>query len=361
MIIVSPLLRLAAKIATIVIYLITILCCFGGAISPNLFALGSVAVLGMPIMLTISAIITVVWFCFGHWIIGGVGILMFICCSSPIKMWFPMNSPSEPDPGAPMLKILTWNIQHGADYQNPETTEAHTLSAILDIDADIVCLQEICGFTPQTLTHFSQTAVDSLFAKYPYRLGTENNDLKILSKYPLRHVYFGTLNHYVLAENFIVKTPAREIAMANVHLPSFLLDAEERTILSVKNINKEEKERLGMSVIRKMKKVFPNRAEAAEKVINGFDGLSMPTIIVGDFNDVPASWTYRLFLKDGFQDAYVATNFFPTHTYYPNHMYFHLDQVFYRGGVRPLSVDKLNIPTSDHLPLLATFQILQGY
>ncbi|MDE6812035.1 MAG: endonuclease/exonuclease/phosphatase family protein, partial [Muribaculaceae bacterium] len=353
--------RMIASIVSIIVYLITAFCCFGGAISPTFFPLGSVAVIGMPVMLTISAIITIAWFCCGHWIIGSAGVLMFIACASPIKMWFPMNSSSDPDPEAPTLKILTWNIQHGTDYEHPDSHQARTLSSILSIDADVVCLQEIYGFRKDLLKHYSQPAVDSLFSKYPYRLGNGKHDLQVLSKYPLRHIYFGTVNHYTLSECFVVKTPAREIAMANVHLPSFLLDADERTLLNVKGTNKKDKERLGLSVVRKMERVFPGRAEAAEKVINGFDGLSMPTIVVGDFNDVPASWTYRLFLKDGFQDAYVATNFFPTYTYYLNHMYFHLDQIFYRGGVRPLSVEKLNIPTSDHLPLVATFQILEGY
>ncbi|MDE7510540.1 MAG: endonuclease/exonuclease/phosphatase family protein, partial [Muribaculaceae bacterium] len=84
---------------------------------------------------------------------------------------------------------------------------------------------------------------------------------------------------------------------------------------------------------------------------------SMPTVICGDFNDVPASWTYRLFLKEGFKDAYCATNFFPTYTFYPHGFYFHLDQMLYRGDIRPLGVDRLDIRTSDHLPLLATFEV----
>lgn len=362
MIIISPLVRMVLSIASIIFYLLTAFCCFGGYISPDIFPLSSVAVIGMPVMLTLSAIITILWFCFGHWLIGSAGIVMFIACATPIKMWFPMNSPSEPEPeGAPTLSVLTWNILHGDDLEKPNYNGSRTLEKILELKPDVVCLQEIYGFKPNLLRHFSQATMDSLRQIYPYELGDGTYDSRVLSKYPLRHVYFGTINHYTLADCFIVKTPTREIAMANVHLPSFLLDKEEKTVLSVRNINAKDKEELGLSILRKMERVFPTRAEAAGKVINGFDGLAMPTIIVGDFNDVPASWTYRLFLKDGFQDAYVATNFFPAFTFWPNHMYFHLDQIFYRGGVRPLSVDKIALRTSDHYGLLATFQILEGY
>lgn len=270
-----------------------------------------------------------------------------------------MNSPTEPDPGEPVLSILTWNVLHGSDLEHPESEEARTLQTILKTDADVVCLQEIFGFNGKVLSHFSEATMDSLRKVYPYELGDGTYDLRILSKYPLRHIYFGSVNRVNLAEYFTVKTPAREIAMANVHLPSFALDADEKTIFTKHNAR--EKEKLGHDIVRKMKYAFPLRAEAAEKVLTGFEDLAMPTIVCGDFNDVPASWTYRLFLKAGFQDAYVASNFFPTYTFYPNMFYFHLDQVFYRGGVRPLSVERLNVRTSDHMPLLAKFQILKGY
>lgn len=359
MFIVSPIVRLVAKIASVILYIITALCCFGGAVSPTLFPLGSVAVVGMPVMLTISAIVTIAWLCTGRWIIGGLGILMFFICLSPIKMWFPMKSPTEAEPGEPTLTILTWNILQGEDLEKPEATTSRTLSKILEVDADVVCLQEIYGLNGKCLKYFSQATVDSLRKVYPYELGDGKCDLYVLSKYPLRHIYFGSINAYNLSEYFTVKTPTREIAMANVHLPSFGFDNDERKIFIKRD--PRGKERLGEGIVKKMEYSFPVRAEAAEKLLNGFEDIAMPVIVCGDFNDVPASWTYRLFLKAGFQDAYVATNFFPTYTYYLNKFYFHLDQVLYRGGVRPLSVERLNIRTSDHLPLVAKFQILKGY
>ncbi|MDE6330599.1 MAG: endonuclease/exonuclease/phosphatase family protein [Muribaculaceae bacterium] len=362
MFIISPIVRLVLKIATIILYILTAFCCFGGAVSPEIFPLGSMAVIGMPVMLTASAVVTIAWFCFGHWIVGAIGVLMFALCLSPIKMWFPMNSPTEPEPEAPVLTILTWNILHGADLEQPDSKDARTLRKILEVDADVVCLQEIFAFSDRCLSHYSQELVDSLYAKYPYQLGDGTWDLRILSRYPLRHIYFGSLNSFTLSEYFTVKTPTREIAMANVHLPSFALDENEKGIFSVpKTGGAKEKEKLGLRILHKMEYAFPIRAEAAQKVLTGFEGLAMPTIVCGDFNDVPASWTYRLFLKAGFQDAYVATNFFPTYTFYPHLFYFHLDQIFYRGAVRPLSVERVDMHTSDHLGLVAKFQILQGY
>ncbi|MDE5652227.1 MAG: hypothetical protein K2I48_02015, partial [Muribaculaceae bacterium] len=63
MFIISPIVRLVLKIATIILYILTAFCCFGGAVSPEIFPLGSMAVIGMPVMLTASAVVTIAWFC----------------------------------------------------------------------------------------------------------------------------------------------------------------------------------------------------------------------------------------------------------------------------------------------------------
>lgn len=361
MIFISPIIRLIAKIASIIFFILTALCCFGGYVSPEIFPLGSVAVLGMPVMVTISAIIIVFWLCTGKWIVATVGTVILIACSTPIKMWFPMNSPTEAEPGEPTITILTWNVLHGADLEMPDYEGSRVFETILKYKPDVVCLQEAFSLDSAGLKHYSQTGMDSIRALYPYELGDGTFDNRIISRFPLRHVYFGSLYSIQFAEAFTVKLPSREIAMINVHLPSFQLNEGEKGIFHVRRGNVDEKEKLGLSILEKLKTTFPHRAEAAEKVLDGSEDLAMPTIICGDFNDVPASWTYRLFLKKGFQDAYVATNFFPTYTFYPNYLYFHLDQIFYRGSLRPLSVERLDVRSSDHLPLLATFQILPGY
>ncbi len=361
MIIISPIVKLIAKIATVVFFLLTALCCYGGYISPDIFPLGSVMAVGMPVMVTISAVAIVFWLCLGKWIVGSIGILMLIACSAPIKMWFPMNSPSEAEPGQPTFKLLTWNILHGADLENPEYAGSRVLETILKYNPDIVCLQEVFSFDEKGMQHFSKSTMDSVRALYPYEMGDGSYDSRVLSKYPLNKIYFGSLHSFNMAEYMTVKLPSREIALINVHLPSFNLDEGEKGIFHVSRGNVDEKEQLGISILNKMKRAFPLRAEGAERVLNGIDELAMPIVICGDFNDVPASWTYRLFLDKGFQDAYVATNFWPTYTFYPNYFYFHLDQIFYRGALRPLSVERLDVRSSDHLPLFATFQVLSGY
>lgn len=360
MIIISPLIKTVLRILSFAVFLVTILSCFGGYVNPNINAIPSVLTIGMPVMVTLTAAISIAWLCFGKWFTGGFGILTLILCATPIKMWFPLGAERKAEPGAYTFTVLTWNILHGEDLTKPDYPGNRTFETILTTDADIVCLQELCSYSDSEVPHLSQATLDSLFKKYPYRLGEGTYDCRILSKFPLTHVYFGSVNSVKLVETFTVDLPKRKIAMADIHLPSFHLNKEEAGIFrnTISKNKRHSTEQLGMQIIEKMKYAFPLRSGAAGCVTRGFEGLSMPTIVVGDFNDVPASWVYRSFLKAGFRDAYAETNFFPTNTYNLHGFYFHLDQVFYRGDVIPLSVKRLDIKTSDHYPLLATFELL---
>lgn len=347
-------------IATFILYTVTAISCFGGHISPDITPIGSVLTIGMPYFVTITAVVMVVWFCFGHWIVGGLGVVMFMVCVAPIRSWFPMHTAPKANPDTPTFTVLTWNTYHMSDLEKPEYDGCRTLEEILRIDADIVCLQEIFGYKEGKLNSpKAKPLIDSLKRKYPYELGDGTYDQRTYSKYPLRHIYFGHFARYNLAEYFTVKIHGREIGMANIHLPSFCLDESEKGIFSTNDTvgGLKARENLGKRIYQKLKHAIPIRTNAARRIIDGFESLAMPVIVIGDFNDVPASYVYRMFEQAGFKDAYVETNFFPTFTYYPHGFYFHLDQIFYRGGITPLSVKKLNIRTSDHLPLLATFEI----
>ena len=61
-------------------------------------------------------------------------------------------------------------------------------------------------------------------------------------------------------------------------------------------------------VIRKLRHSFVERAVQAQKVSNYLLKSPYPSIITGDFNDVPSSYTYQL-IKGNWQDAFLAKGF----------------------------------------------------
>lgn len=350
------------KIATLVLYLLTAACAYGGYVSPQIMAFPSVMVLALPYLAVISAIATVIWFCAGAWVTGSIGILMFILCQNPLGMLFSFHSDKKASKGAKTFTLLTWNVCHGSDFGQPDYQGNRTFETILKENADVVCLQEMYYFQYDSLPGCRKATIDSLCSLYPYRRKFDSGDLMFLSKYPFEIIPAPEReNEYWNARLARLSIDGHPVMLYNLHLTSFQISPKDQEFIEqIRGVKSAENslKTFKHTIYSKLKASFPTRATTAEKVLSNLEVTKAPTIVCGDFNDVPASWTYRMFLKDGFKDAFTETNFWPSPTFHNNLLYFRIDQVFYRGDVRPLSVERVSVNSSDHYGLKATFEFL---
>lgn len=361
MIIIGPAVKLLFKIATLAIYAVTALCCYGGYISPAIFPITSVLVLALPYLVVFSVALILLWLCLRSWGIAATGVVILILCRTPIGMHFPFNYGKEPTPGAVSFTLLTWNVSHGDDFCKPDEPGNRTFETILAEDADIVCLQELINFNRIGIHHMTDELYDKICKKYPYRSNLDSYDVQIWSKYPFDRLMQSESRYFPNAKFARFNIKGNKFLLCNVHLTSYHLDEEEQKIISeihspqgIETSLKNFKN----TVYNKLTSSFPIRAEVTENIIWNLDAYKGPEIVCGDFNDVPASWTYRLFINAGFSDAYNETNFFATDTFYNNFLFFHIDQIMYRGMIRPLSVDRIDIRSSDHYGLKAVFEFV---
>lgn len=361
MIIVSPVVKLILKIASFVIYVLTGLCAFGGYISPDFVPLASVMVLVFPYMVVLTVLLIILWLCLHSWVTAGVGIITMIICWTPVRMNYPLNHSRSPAPDSETFTLLTWNVAHGDDFSKPDVKENRTFQAILEQDADIVCLQEMIDFHIDSIHNITPQLYDSICRKYPYRERYGSYDVQFFSKYPFTRIVQSEDRYFPNARFARFDINGHRFLVCNVHLPSYHLTPDEQTI--IKGIRSPEGIENSLrdfrnNVYGKLTKSFPIRAKVTKNLLWNIDAYKGPAIVCGDFNDVPASWTYRLFIKDGFKDAYAETNFFATDTFYNNFLLFHIDQIMYRGMIRPLSVDRIDVRSSDHYGLVATFEFI---
>ncbi|MCM1378212.1 MAG: endonuclease/exonuclease/phosphatase family protein [Clostridium sp.] len=360
MIIVSPILRLAAKIATFVIYVITIISAYGGWLDPHIFTLPSIMVLAFPYLAMITIALTAIWLLCKRFITGGIGVVTLLICWTPLSMTFPLNFSKSPKSNEKTFYIMSWNCLHLYDQKTGETTPRRSLEFLLNSNADIICCQELFLYDLKALEKAQKPLLDSVKKAYPYICSSEDRDQTVFSKYPVERIHLH-VDQPVNKGNYSfyrVKIGNKFLTIASVHLFSFMLSPEERKVISdIRNTHSAEKSlrEFRGPLKGKMGFAFIERSENTREVIEGLSQIKGPVIVCGDFNDVPASWIYRMFLKAGYKDAYTATNFCPTFTFNAHMMYFHLDQILYRGGLRPLRVDKNKIDSSDHYPLMAQF------
>lgn len=361
---VGPIFRNVMRVVSTVVYLLTILSAFGGKFNPQYFTIPAVFTLALPYFAIATGGLVIFWACMRKLIFTGLGVGTIILCMAPMAQAFPFGSKKSPTEGKLKFSLMSYNILHTDDRQDPQYPGNRAVEFILHSGMDIVCLAELHNFTPEEFKKASPQLVDSLIRAYPYRAGLSSTDIKVMSKYPVERTgYKWDGERYGWSQRFDlfkVRFPGgHTLNLAMVHLYSYDLSEDERKVVtgmrSAKGLKNSAKE-FKSTIYSKLRNAFQRRAENAELLRKEIDKIKGPLIVCGDFNDVPASWSYNLIVGDDLKDAYTETNFGPTFTYNAHMFYFHIDQILYKGDLKALSVRKGKIKTSDHYPLLSEFE-----
>lgn len=359
----SPFFIIAMKILSTVVFILTLIAAFGGNINPNYLSFPSILCLAFPYLAILTLVLTLFWVFSKKVIFSAFGIITIVLCLSPLKVVFPLGHPKEAEGSSTSFKIISWNVLHTQDIRQPEYKGNRAVEYMINSGADIICLTEFDNFTSE-LSGTPESTKDSLFSVYPFKAGLTTKDIKVLSKFPVERIE-KTLDGQegeCRFDFFKINFPeSRELIVGMVHLYSFGLSEEERQVVTEINsmtTAKESVKEFRGPIRSKMRDAFKERATNATALREVIDDLSpdLPLIVCGDFNDVPASWTYNIVIGDDMKDAYVETNFGPAITYNLHAFYFHIDQMLYRGPLRALDLSVGKINTSDHYPLIGEFQ-----
>ncbi len=296
-----------------------------------------------------------------------VDVVAFLICSGPVLTVCPLNfgegkiTDSEKSRS---FTVLTYNVINFTDQQGPDPEWGNrTLSYILSTNADIVCLQEAVPIMGKYKNKHWQSQLDSLRARYPYYDQSKPNFDMVMSKFPLKalpippHEQWDTGNYSA----YSVDIEGHEVTLVNCHLQSIGLTPDDKELYleltekeSVRTSRKEIS-KVKNDIISKLLSAFRLRADQARDIRNFLDTRKGDIILVGDFNDVPGSYAYRIICGAGLRDAYADCAFGARATYNANRFYFHIDQVLYRGDFRAVKIVRRKIKCSDHYPLLTTF------
>ncbi len=372
MIIVSPIIRLALKIASIVLFIITLAAAYGGKVNPEYMTVPSVMVLALPYLAIATLITGIAWLCSGRFIMAGLAGLTLLAGWPNLKDVTPLSFSKSPQDERRTFKLITFNCLHLADTTKSDLPGNRAIKFLTESGADIICLQELVNFEDANeIHHWSRGLLDSLYAVYPYRASGSNSaqDLKVLSKYPVIEMplkcdneedesYWNTRRRWAL---FQVEIKGMKLPILNFHMSSYnLSDTEREVVTDIRGVNSAKKsyKEFRYEIFPKLGEAFRTRAQNVKEMVSTTSDVQT-MIACGDFNDVAASWSYRMMRKAGFEDAYSETSFGPTNTFNQFLFLFHIDQIFYRGQkLKALKTKRYRINTSDHYPMEATFEIL---
>jgi endonuclease/exonuclease/phosphatase family metal-dependent hydrolase len=279
--------------------------------------------------------------------------------------WKPGPDVSENKPEK-VLRVISWNVQ--SLNGNTKTRTAKQLArtelaeSIQKLNADVVCLQEF----NHTDGHQSESDNLSLFkSQYPYHFfskdyerngGSYQSGCIIFSKYPIIHQ---DKIKYPVAESLIYADIVKDddtIRIFNTHLQSFKFKQADYSDLEKIKEQDDETLKASKNIIRKMRLAFKRRGVQAEIVRKAMDASPHKSLICGDFNDVPNSYTY-FHIRGNYQDAFLKKGFGIGRTFISLASTLRIDYILPDPGFQVKMFDMIDEGLSDHIMLVADLQL----
>jgi len=140
------------------------------------------------------------------------------------------------------------------------------------------------------------------------------------------------------------------VRVFNCHMQT--TDVDDNDIALVEGVEREDEEmKEGFRrIVDKLRNNGVKRAAQADMVAGHVQSSPYPVILCGDFNDVPASYTYKM-LSQGLNDAFKAAGRGYAASFRQLYGLFNVDYIFYAPVFECVRYDSPSLPFSDHNPV----------
>ncbi len=286
---------------------------------------------------------------------GAVVLLLLVMLPSIILIgrYFQFNGrPADGSRGD--LKVVSYNVGRFANGQDTykrlsQVELAEEVANYLSgTDADVICLQEF--YLPNVdqpgawlKRHFPKyTSEYYIYTGAKGRFGNV-----ILSRFPILgkgKVTFEESTNMALFTDLDVR--GSKIRVYNCHFESYNISLSHlaRSI-------REDGAREDGRKFRRANKIRPNQVD---KVMANIDACSEPSIVVGDFNDTPLSYTYSRLIR-GRKDSFLEVGKGFGATYRSLWPMLRIDYILYPETLKARWYDRGDVKYSDHYPILSSF------
>jgi endonuclease/exonuclease/phosphatase family metal-dependent hydrolase len=251
------------------------------------------------------------------------------CGSPPLKT-------HDATPGVFDFKVETFNVEVGKEHDQA------TVDAVGAPDADIVCLQEAGAGWPDSLRKAYER-------RYKYQLympdpsGHPTGALAVLSRYPVTDLGVMTNGkdwHSHPAWRVQVELPGRKLDILLVHLRA-MFNGGSNAVSAYLKVGKDH-----LSALNDIRTQSPDPV----------------ALVVGDFNEGGDGEAVKKLEDDGFRD--VLPLFRPgqptwRHPSLANQLSEAIDHIMFDDSLEPLDARVLVKGNSDHMPVVAHFQLAE--
>lgn len=309
------------KVLTIICLIGLLLAYLAPFVHPNTLKILPFFGLAYPVILVFALLALVIWsLAKSRWAIITLVVLVI-----GGKLHFRMMAIGSDEEALPaedrVLNVMSYNVRLFDLYTAETDQKYEKRNAIFNYihteNPDIICFQEFYHQDKPTSFSTRDSLIQLLGIKdyherYAHKLrGRQNFGVAILSKYPMiakGDVMFSTQGdkdfNYCVFVDIIKNTDTFRVY--NVHLQSIKLQQDDYSVFEEGVTENAEKKSTIRLLIDKLRIAYPKRAEQARTVVEHIKTSPYPTIVCGDFNDTPMSYSYNQFnriLIDAFRNC----------------------------------------------------------
>lgn len=270
---------------------------------------------------------------------------------------------------AQTMRVVSWNVKMFNIPFYKTFLDTSMVKKIKELDADILSLQEVM-YAKDIKDPLSLDSISKQLGYPYYAAGFEDETFRpyesfftycgvVFSKYPVTAVKTikatNENNSDFLYADIKVKNDT--LRVFSFHLQSLFFTLEDyRSLSDVRKGKVENALPGGKAILKKMRAAYSRRALQVKNILPEIDNSPYPVLVCGDFNDVPASYTYQK-LSDHLLDAQCEAGKGIGRSFKFISPTLRIDYILSDKRLKPVNVFIDRNPASDHFPLTADFKL----
>lgn len=305
---------------------------------------GWVSTLGLiaPFVYAAQAMLTLYWIVRWRILVAVLMIIVSLCGVAQLPRFYKFEMRrvyTEPNLrqryDSRALKVLSYNVRSFIDDRGERCLDS-VVAMIKSLNPDILCLQEM-GFSD---------IADSLLAPlHPMPRSLSRNDLSpaIYSRYPIISAgRIDSLKEFVWADVVVKRGNSEDtLRIFNNHLHSTAIRRDDNEYIESHAYLEDDSLHQVRSMVRRLTENNILRAAQVDTLAQMIAASPYPTIVCGDFNDTPISYTYRTVGRN-LRDAFRWAGRGYSHTYRGFFDMLRIDYVMCSDEFEPLSYEVID-------------------
>lgn len=332
-----------------VLSIFTITGLWGGTVTPAGNTAMAMLVYILPLLIAANVLMLLYWLVRRRWIAASLPLLTLLCCLPYTGTIYQLRPQPSADETGHEIRIATYNVA-SFGRETSGFMAQDILSEMKKQHVDVLCIQEYADASGDKL---NSTSYKDYF---PY-MATGNRDMVIYSKYPIvrkKNIPFEDTNNSAMWAD--IDADGKTLRVFNVHLET---TGFNRTMHRVAKLGKSgirvENNTIISAIYNNYTLGMITRAGQAVTVANERRMSPVPSIVCGDFNDVPYSYVYNTMLSgmtDGFKEC--GSGWMQT---YRGNKAVRIDYIFHDKSLKGISYYTQELTYSDHKPVFMRLKL----